>query len=448
MPDLALKVESLGKKYVIGHNGRKGRYVAMREVIPQQISAYWRRTKNVFFGKQIIQGDTLEDLWAIKDVSFEVQQGEAIGIIGRNGAGKSTLLKILSRITEPSAGRAVISGRIASLLEVGTGFHPELTGRENIFLNGAILGMSQGEIRQKFDEIVDFAEVDTFLDTPVKRYSSGMYVRLAFAVAAHLQPDILLVDEVLAVGDAGFQKKCLGKMGKVALEGRTVLFVSHNMGAVSELCGRCLWIDNGHLRLNGPGREVIREYLNGSTVCNRHVDITQLTTERDARHTEKILNISYENVTKHHGDLPAPGDSLAFDVTLELELGKSYSLAVTIRDENGTIIYNCPSSDADFRIRCSHLAETIHVKFQDIELAPGRYFVTLWLGDSANRLIERVANCISFDVSAPFGKQYNGKGCIYRVPDWSMVVAAQTSSRICIDGFSQTAQEPQTCIAG
>ena len=201
------------------------------------------------------------DFWALKDVSFEVPPGEVLGVVGRNGAGKSTLLKVLSRITEPTTGRVELRGRVGSLLEVGTGFHPELTGRENIYLNGAILGMKRREIARKFDEIVAFAEVEQFLDTPVKRYSSGMYMRLAFAVAAHLEPEILLVDEVLAVGDAEFQKKCLGKMGDVAGEGRTVLFVSHNMGAVQTVCRRALLLDHGRVKMIGPAEEVVAEYL-------------------------------------------------------------------------------------------------------------------------------------------------------------------------------------------
>lgn len=202
-----------------------------------------------------------EEVWALKDINFSVDQGEVLGIIGRNGAGKSTLLKIISRVTAPTSGKVKIKGRVASLLEVGTGFHPELTGRENIYLNGTILGMNRREIKQRFDEIVDFSGVENFIDTPVKRYSSGMYVRLAFAVAAHLEPEILLVDEVLAVGDAEFQKKCLGKMGEVAKEGRTVLFVSHNMAAIQNLCSKCIWIDKGKDHQIGESREVINAYL-------------------------------------------------------------------------------------------------------------------------------------------------------------------------------------------
>src|SRR5438132_3655814 len=239
MSDAIITVENLCKKYLVGHKttGSGGyRYNALRDMIGRGVRNAARKTMDLARGRQILQGDAVEEFWALKDVSFEIKRGEVLGIIGRNGAGKSTLLKILSRITEPSEGRVTINGRVASLLEVGTGFHPELTGRENIYLNGAILGMTNAEIRRKFDEIVAFAEVEKFLDTALKRYSSGMYVRLAFAVAAHLDPEILVVDEVLAVGDAEFQKKCLGKMREVSKGGRTVLFVSHNMAAIEALC--------------------------------------------------------------------------------------------------------------------------------------------------------------------------------------------------------------------
>ncbi|MDO9085188.1 MAG: ABC transporter ATP-binding protein [Anaerolineaceae bacterium] len=262
MPDIVIKAENLGKKYTIGHQSGNGRYLALRDVLMQNARGIWHKTRNLVQGKAIIQGDSMEEFWALNDVSFEIQRGEAVGIIGRNGAGKSTLLKILSRITEPSTGRVTIKGRVASLLEVGTGFHPELTGRENIYLNGAILGMARTEITRKFDEIVAFAEVEKFLDTPVKRYSSGMYVRLAFAVAAHMEPEILVVDEVLAVGDAQFQKKCLGKMGDVAQMGRTVLFVSHNMAAISNLCSRGFFLDKGNLKFDNDVNSVIGSYLN------------------------------------------------------------------------------------------------------------------------------------------------------------------------------------------
>src|SRR4029077_13471181 len=251
--DVVIQVENLGKSYLIGHEMRSGRtQESFREAVGRQARGMARAALDISRGRQILQGNKIEEFWALDDVSFEVKRGEVLGIIGRNGAGKSTLLKILSRITEPTRGRATIRGRVASLLEVGTGFHQDLTGRENIFLNGAILGMSRAEIKSKFDEIVDFAEVDKFLDTPVKRYSSGMYVRLAFAVAAHLEPEILLVDEVLAVGDAAFQRKCVGKMSDVAGEGRTVLFVSHNMAALQALCSWALWFREGRVVEAGP----------------------------------------------------------------------------------------------------------------------------------------------------------------------------------------------------
>ncbi len=261
MSDIIITAENLGKKYTIGHQRKNAGYKSLRDELSQNARGLFRKTSELLRGKDLIQGDTQEDFWALKDVSFKIRRGEAVGIIGRNGAGKSTLLKVLSRITEPSAGRVTIMGRVASLLEVGTGFHPELTGRENIYLNGAILGMGREEIKRKFDEIVAFAEVEKFLDTPVKRYSSGMYVRLAFSVAAHLEPEILVVDEVLAVGDAEFQKKCLGKMGVVAKEGRTVLFVSHNMAAIGRLCPRCFLLNKGQITSEGYTKQVIDKYL-------------------------------------------------------------------------------------------------------------------------------------------------------------------------------------------
>ena len=259
MSDDIISVEHVSKRYRLHHQTRE-RYTALRDVLTEKV-------KRLFGGGGAREAapETEEDFWALNDVSFTVKRGEVVGIIGRNGAGKSTLLKILSRITEPSSGRIRISGRVASLLEVGTGFHPELTGRENIFLNGAILGMSRAEIRGKFDEIVAFAEVEKFLDTPVKRYSSGMYVRLAFAVAAHLEPEILIVDEVLAVGDVAFQRKCLGKMREVSTGGRTVLFVSHNMSAISQLCSRCVLMSGGRVAEQGPTAQTVESYLRSNS---------------------------------------------------------------------------------------------------------------------------------------------------------------------------------------
>jgi len=258
-----IKVEKLGKRYYLSHKQRE-RFPTFRDAIVRSSKNLAKRLCHPLrssSGQPLQELDTTEEFWALRNISFEVKRGDRVGIVGQNGAGKSTLLKILSRITEPTAGRVLIKGRTASLLEVGTGFHPELTGRENIFLNGAILGMSKVDIRRKFDEIVSFSGVEKFLDTPVKRYSSGMYVRLAFAVAAHLEPEILVIDEVLAVGDASFQKKCLGKMDEVSQEGRTVLFVSHNMAAVSKLCTTGIYLKNGAMEYSGPSGSVIDRYL-------------------------------------------------------------------------------------------------------------------------------------------------------------------------------------------
>jgi lipopolysaccharide transport system ATP-binding protein len=282
MSDIAIRVENLAKQYRIGR--AQERYDTLRDAIGATLRSRKPRIANT-------KSD--DTIWALKDVSFEVQRGEVLGIIGRNGAGKSTLLKILSRITEPTSGRAEIHGRVGSLLEVGTGFHPELTGRENIYLNGAILGMRRREIELKFDEIVAFAEVERFLDTPVKHYSSGMYVRLAFAVAAHLEPEILLVDEVLAVGDAQFQKRCLGAMEDVAHAGRTVLFVSHNMAAVQQLCTRAILIKEGCLQLAGPPNEVTRCYLQGGAQAG-------LSWERTSPPTQDVF-IRHIELATHDG---------------------------------------------------------------------------------------------------------------------------------------------------
>ncbi|HEY6227053.1 MAG TPA: ABC transporter ATP-binding protein, partial [Verrucomicrobiae bacterium] len=285
-PGNAIEVENLSKFYTLLYLGRDRR--GLRHVINDAITAPFR------IGRAA-KSPAKEQFWALRDVSFSVKQGDTIGVIGRNGAGKSTLLKVLSRITEPTSGRIRVRGRIGSLLEVGTGFHPELTGRENVFLNGAILGMTRAEIKAKFDEIVAFAEVEKFLEMPVKRYSSGMYVRLAFAVAAHLEPEILVIDEVLAVGDAQFQKKCLGKMQEVSRShGRTIFFVSHNMGAVSQLCQRGLLLEAGRVALDGDAESVVARYLSGTSASGVKLLVEDVAERRRHRkvffHNIALLN--------------------------------------------------------------------------------------------------------------------------------------------------------------
>lgn len=271
MSDLAIRVEGLSKRYQIG--AAQAGYRTLRDAIVDVAAAPFRRARAVLRGAPASAPS--QDLWALKDVSFDVTRGEALGIVGRNGAGKSTLLKVLSRITDPTTGRVGVRGRVGSLLEVGTGFHPELTGRENIYLNGAILGMRRTDIRRRFDEIVDFSKLERFLDTPVKHYSSGMYTRLAFAVAAHLEPEVLVVDEVLAVGDAEFQRKCLGKMESVAKEGRTVIFVSHNMGAVRALCRTAILLEAGRIAASGSADDVTRAYLGKVSALQQNIDIPE-----------------------------------------------------------------------------------------------------------------------------------------------------------------------------
>ena len=293
MNDIVISAEQLGKMYLIGHQSRK-KDITLGETLGRMALNLGRNTFNMLRGQQLVAGDVVEEFWALKDVSFEVRRAEVLGIVGRNGAGKSTLLKILSRITEPSAGKITIRGRVASLLEVGTGFHPELSGRENIYLNGAILGLSRREIRAKFDEIVSFSEVERFLDTPVKRYSSGMYVRLAFAVAAHLEPEILIVDEVLSVGDAEFQQRCLGKMKQVAdSEGRTVILVSHNMPSVQQLCTHGIMLEGGGIVKVGNAHEVITHYFASMEAMSMQ-DLKSRTDRQGNGHL-KIVGVTFHN---------------------------------------------------------------------------------------------------------------------------------------------------------
>ncbi|MBD2114427.1 MULTISPECIES: ABC transporter ATP-binding protein [Cyanophyceae] len=313
MSDTVIRVENLGKKYIIGHQQQE-RYTALRDVLANRA----KDITQIFNPKAKRQKPNSEEFWALKDVSFEVKRGDRIGIIGRNGAGKSTLLKILSRITEPTNGRISIKGRVASLLEVGTGFHPELTGRENLFLNGTILGMGKAEIKRKFDEIVAFAEVEKFLDTPVKRYSSGMYVRLAFAVAAHLEPEILIVDEVLAVGDAQFQKKCLGKMEQVGQQGRTVLFVSHNIAAMRSLCSRAILLNQGHLIEDSNVENIVAKYL-------AEEDISESVVKWDSRTAPQSPEIRFIRayILNDQGDYASLLDCRkGFQVAVEYEILK------------------------------------------------------------------------------------------------------------------------------
>jgi lipopolysaccharide transport system ATP-binding protein len=328
------------------------------------------------------------EFWALRDVSFDVQPGEVVGIVGRNGAGKSTLLKILSRITEPTTGEIRVRGRVASLLEVGTGFHPELSGRENIFLNGAVLGMKRHEIQRKFDEIVAFAEVSAFLDTPVKRYSSGMYVRLAFAVAAHLEPEVLIVDEVLAVGDLRFQRKCLEKIRAISEgAGRTVLFVSHNMDAVSRLCNRTVLMEGGRLLQVGSTAEIVERYQSEaqSGLIPGRVLTLPAKPETPARST-RFTTILLRNTTRPSASTVFPGESVEFELTIEAahEITEA-RLAISLGTPGGTKLVNADSAKLGLHVHLRAGLNTVHLRLPQLPLAPGEYFVGLHMADERRR---------------------------------------------------------------
>jgi lipopolysaccharide transport system ATP-binding protein len=372
--DVVIRAEGLGKKYIIGHEVERNGYTTFREVAARTARDAWGRVADAARGRAIVRGEATEEFWALKDVSFEVKRGEVLGIIGRNGAGKSTLLKILSRITEPTQGHVTIIGRVASLLEVGTGFHPELTGRENIYLNGAILGMSRAEIRRKFDEIVDFSGVEKFIDTPVKRYSSGMQVRLAFSVAAHLEPEILVVDEVLAVGDAQFQKKCLGKMGEVSTrEGRTVLFVSHQLGMVARLCNRAMLLSGGALTKADDTRDVLDAY-------RREVEVLSTTSRiGSAAHGTHISHIA---TFDRNGE---PSSEFFFDeeITVRATISGDITdpgtlLSTTLVSRNGDYVSTTttPLHELIGRLGRTH---SISVVFPSGVIAPNEYYFRLAL---------------------------------------------------------------------
>ena len=434
--DVVIRAEGLGKKYLIGHAAERERYVALRDVMARGARNLWRKTADMARGRAILAGDTVEEFWALRDVSFEVKRGEVLGIIGRNGAGKSTLLKILSRITEPSEGRVTIKGRVASLLEVGTGFHPELTGRENIYLNGAILGMTRAEIRRKFDEIVDFAEVEKFLDTPVKRYSSGMYVRLAFAVAAHLEPEILVVDEVLAVGDIEFQKKCLGKMQDVASkDGRTVLFVSHNMAAVQALCDCTLFIAEGRCAAKGLTDEIVHEYLRQ---INRS-EVVPLSRRTDRKGSGDIRFVSV--TLEGRGGQEVSAFQCGAEATLRLEIEsfiqqelRNIDLSVGIDNEMGQRVILLDSETIGADVRLTPGRRNVRFTIPRMPLIPGRYSLTLWVsvnGDAA----DWIKNAWPIDIEA--GDFYgtgrlsgpeSGQGLF--LVDHSIRLASSTNSKV------------------
>ncbi|MGH9740597.1 MAG: ABC transporter ATP-binding protein [Candidatus Acidiferrales bacterium] len=381
MSQPVILVNNLSKRYRIGE---RERYSALRDVLARPFSSLSRRK----------EGQKRADLWALKDLSFEVREGEVLGLIGRNGAGKSTLLKILSRITKPTEGSAEIRGRVGSLLEVGTGFHPELTGRENVFLNGAILGMSKREIERKFDEIVAFAEVERFLDTPLKYYSSGMQVRLAFAVAAHLEPEILLIDEVLAVGDIQFQKKCLGKMGDVARQGRTVIFVSHNMAAVNALCLRCIVMKQGSKEFDGtPANATAWHYQDAIASAGGNGDLLTRP-RREGNGKGRFCSVAAQPLSSSGRPLDLVYPGCDFRIETEVKCLSDFvdcNLAIIIWDVNSyrVIDVNTAQKGRFLSLRSGQRARAEFV-LRQVLLKPGNYFVSLWLGRWPTEIVDHV----------------------------------------------------------
>ena len=387
MSDLAIRVVNLGKQYRIGGPPTANR--TFREAIMDSLTApiRWMRGER----------RSIETFWALEDVSFEVKQGEAVGIIGRNGAGKSTLLKVLSRITRPTKGRVELYGRVASLLEVGTGFHPELTGRDNIYLNGAILGMSQGEIARKFDEIVDFSGVEKFLDTPVKHYSSGMYVRLAFAVAAHLEPEIMVVDEVLAVGDAEFQKKCLGKMNDVTKQGRTVLLVSHNMGAINQFSTKTVLIRNGKLVNFGPTNEVVSYYLSGDQ--NKNSDF-RFDPNKDPNSPISFTRLTVIKKNNEMGEEIGVNDG--FKIRIEIlakRLVENADIGIRVDNQIGYPVFTSALSETTKSL--THFEKGVYkylIEFPPTFLTPGVFRITFAIHTPQVKIHDFLDNLVTIEI--------------------------------------------------
>ena len=433
MSDTIIKVENLGKCYRLQHQGERQRYTALRDVIAEKARGLFRRKKpaEAGLGQSSISHlpssrSTSEDFWALKDVSFDIKRGEVVGIIGRNGAGKSTLLKILSRITEPTTGRVELNGRVASLLEVGTGFHPELTGRENIFLNGAILGMSRAEIRKKFDEIVAFAEVEKFLDTPVKRYSSGMYVRLAFAVAAHLEPEILIVDEVLAVGDAQFQKKCLGKMQDVANGGRTVLFVSHNMGALRGFCTKGVLLEGGSVQLISDTASVIQAYLSQDAKNSKEKSFRHH--RREGSGQVEFTKIEIARLNAELQSAFSIGEPLKIFIDYQVNRPCNGTFFLLIKNQEGIVVLSSFQRDNQKETKFAD-ANRAEVEVSEIDFAPGSYGISAGVLDLKGGFIEWVENVAGFEIVSNF---YDGRpsdqrlGIISKKLNWKSSCAAKT----------------------
>lgn len=430
--NVVIRVEGLGKKYALHHQRDENSsfrdvlvdkaHSAKRLLNPFTLAGQLRKAQRDAAKERI---ESEEEFWALRNVSFEITRGERVGFIGRNGAGKSTLLKILSRITEPTTGRVEIRGRVASLLEVGTGFHPELTGRENIYLNGAILGMKRREIQSKFSEIVEFAEISRFLDTPVKRYSSGMYVRLAFAVAAHLEPELLVVDEVLAVGDVSFQEKCLGKMEGVAREGRTVLFVSHNLQAIERLCDRALYLKGGECVFDGTSTDACASYLKEGKAWKAM--LSQRNREYAKGMAAQITNVEVLDSNLNPAESARAGEAIFIRIHYATTKPMTSPwFGISVLSQNGVRIFNSVSADLNNDIDQIEGEGSVEVCFSNLILSPGHYLMNIALGMQDGNYLDYIAEIPMIDIvdspALPSIRSYNQKNGLVFVPaKWTAI---------------------------
>lgn len=414
-----ITVENLSKRYRIGvaeqqHDNLIG------GIFSWLISPFsnFRRVQKL---SKFNQDEAKDIIWAIKELNFNVNEGEILGIIGKNGAGKSTLLKILSRIVEPTDGQAVVNGRVASLLEVGTGFHRELSGRENIYLNGTILGMTKDEINKNFDEIVEFSEIGKFIDTPVKRYSSGMYVRLAFAVAAHLNPEVLIVDEVLAVGDAAFQKKCLGKMSETAKSGRTVLFVSHNMHTVQDLCNRTLLLENGKIIKDGNTSDVIKYYLEPDSI---KIGETDLSNNYRARHSPGKMRARHVRILNKNGEINTTfeiNDQISIEIDVDNVSDNGFVASILVFNQQGALVYHIRSQDGAISTKNLGTTATIKMTIPQLNIIQGRYTIDVWIGNHLDMLEDHIEGTISFDVVNNGHSKIPLRSIIHETGQWEII---------------------------
>ncbi len=420
MNDKIIQINNLSKRYRIGlkeelHDSLIGK---ISSIVLAPFNNFRKVQKlSKFEGK-----DSGEDIiWALKEISLDIKQGEIVGIIGRNGAGKSTLLKILSRIVEPTGGTAIIKGRVASLLEIGTGFHKELSGRENIYLNGTILGMKKDEITDKFEEIVQFSEIGKFIDTPVKRYSSGMYVRLAFAVSAHLNPEILIVDEVLSVGDAAFQKKCIGKMSETAKSGRTVLFVSHNMHTIQDLCNRTILLEDGKIALDGTTSDVIRHYLQPEMIKTGESDLSNNFRSRKSpgklrAKAIRILDKEDKICSTYEID-----DSLTIELDISNVRYNGFAVSFLIFNQQGALVYQVRSQDGNIITQNLGSIVTVRMTIPKLNIIQGRYSIDVWLGNHLDLLEDHVESTISFEVINKGHSKVPLRSIIHETGKWKIV---------------------------